>query len=254
MLERSVIWWANRGNWSSRKLAWRLGFSFDGTVHRWLPQRGELHDAWVGVLLAVAPRAPNGTWFEVPRVVGESVVLRAHEDRDLVRIVEAGRDARTAYWLAGLPHPYTLQSAEEYLASRVEQRATGSGLSWAVADPETDLLLANIGVFDLENGDGAEIGYWTHPAARGRGVMTQACSLVVRHAFVPVEDGGLGLRRLKIFAAERNGASRHVIEANGFVATGRNRADTRLGDGSWVDTTTYDLLASEYDGSPPALR
>src|SRR4051794_38029527 len=44
----SVIWWANDGNWPSRKLAWRLGFSFDGTVRRRLPQRGELIDGWVG--------------------------------------------------------------------------------------------------------------------------------------------------------------------------------------------------------------
>ena len=37
---RTVIWRANRGNWASRKVAWRLGFSFDGTIRQWLPQRG----------------------------------------------------------------------------------------------------------------------------------------------------------------------------------------------------------------------
>ena len=30
----TVIWWANKGNWASRKVAWRLGFSFDGTVRQ----------------------------------------------------------------------------------------------------------------------------------------------------------------------------------------------------------------------------
>ncbi|MGH8963855.1 MAG: GNAT family N-acetyltransferase, partial [Actinomycetes bacterium] len=32
-----VIWWAHKGNWPSRKAAWRLGFSFDGTVRQWMP-------------------------------------------------------------------------------------------------------------------------------------------------------------------------------------------------------------------------
>ena len=39
---QTVVWWANEGNWASRRLAWRLGFTFEGTLRRWLPQRGEL--------------------------------------------------------------------------------------------------------------------------------------------------------------------------------------------------------------------
>ncbi len=72
--------------------------------------------------------------------------------------------------------------------------------------------------------------------------------MVIRHAFIPPPDGGIGLRRLKIFAAEGNAASRRVIEASGFVETGRHRADTRLADGTRADTIAYDLLATEYAG------
>ncbi len=76
--------------------------------------------------------------------------------------------------------------------------------------------------------------------------MTEACGLVVRHAFVPEEDGGMGLRRLRIIAAEGNVASRKVIESNGFVETGRMRQENPMRDGSYADTIYYDLLASEY--------
>ena len=31
---QTVIWLARRGNWASRRLAWRLGFSFDGHAAR----------------------------------------------------------------------------------------------------------------------------------------------------------------------------------------------------------------------------
>lgn len=244
----TVIWWANTGNWASRKVAWRLGFTFDGTVRRWLPRRGELLDAWVGGLLSSDAREPAHRWLDVPRIVGDKIVLRAHETKDAPRVQEACSDERTSYWLSHLPTPYTMEHATSYAVTRHESAAQGKGVHWAVTDPVTDELVANISLFDIKAGDDAEIGYWTHPSARGRGVMTEACALVIRHAFISVPDGGIGLRRLKIFAAEGNAASRRVIEANGFVETGRHRADTKLADGTWVDTMAYDLLASEHDG------
>jgi RimJ/RimL family protein N-acetyltransferase len=242
----TVVWWANKGNWASRRLAWRLGFTFDGTVRRWLPQRGTLLDGWVGTLLRTDEQAPRHRWLQVPRVVGDTVVLREHEPKDAVRVLEACSDPRTAYWLGQLPQPYTLELAHEFLETRKEAMATGRGLHWAVANPVGDELIANISLFDIKAGREAEIGYWTHPSARGRGVMTEACGLVLRHAFVPEEDGGEGLQRVMIFAAEANTASRRVIEANGFVRTGLERRGTRLSDGSLVDTATYDLLVEEY--------
>lgn len=250
----TVIWWANEGNWASRRLAWRLGFTMDGTVRHWLPQRGELRNGWVGVLLRGDERRPRHRWYDVPRIVGETVVLRDHRRTDLPRIVEACSDERTRYWFDSMPDPYTLPDAEEYVAGRREQLATGNGIGWVVADPAGDELLANITLFDVRPGRDATIGYWAHPAARGRGVTTAACGLVVRHAFLPEEDGGLGLRRLSAAAAEGNTASLHVIEANRFVRTGRERRATRLRDGQFVDTLCYDLLLEEYAGSPVAAR
>ena len=242
----TIIWWANKGNWSSRKVAWRLGFSFDGTVRQWMPQRGQLYDGWVGALLSTDARQPRNPWLEVPHIVGENVVLRAHERKDAVPVQEACSDERTAYWLGQMPQPYSLAMAERYCENRKESMAQGTGIHWAVADPTTDELLANISLFDIKAGREAEIGYWTHPAARGRGVMSEACELVVRHAFVPEEDGGQGLQRLIIFSAEENTASRRVIETNSFSETGRERRGTKLRDGSLVDTVTYDLLLEEY--------
>lgn len=243
---RTVIWWAHTGNWASRKVAWRLGFSCDGTVREWMTQRGELRDGWVGALTSTDERLPRTPWFDVPRITGRAVVLREHRDSDAQRIVEACSDERTAYWLPNMPSPYTLEDAHGFMDMRREQRATGKGLTWVVADPESDELLGNVSVFDLDpHGDG-EVGYWAHPSARGRGVMTEAVSLVVRHAFIPQEDGGLGLRRLHVIAAVGNTASHRVIEANGFVRTGVMRQENPMRDGSFTDTVYYDLLASEY--------
>jgi RimJ/RimL family protein N-acetyltransferase len=242
---RTVVWRANKGNWASRKLAWRLGFSFDGTIRSFLPQRGELLDAWVGTLLAGEDRAPRSPWYDVPTLRGERVVLRAHRDEDAERIRQACTNPETRRWLS-LPDPYTLHSALDYLEMRREAHATGRGLSWAVADPRSDQLLASVALHDLKPGEDAEVGYWTHPAARGRGVMTEAVGLVLRHAFVDQEDGGLGLARLQVLHAPGNEGSRRVIVRNGFVETGRPRRDHRIGDGSLADSVAYDLLREEW--------
>jgi RimJ/RimL family protein N-acetyltransferase len=243
---RAVIWWANTGNWASRRVAWRLGFSCDGTLERWLVQRGDLLDAWVGTLHVDDERAPRRPWLEVPVLTGRQVVLRRFREEDAARVAEACNDDRTARWMWRLPAPYTLEDARAFLLGRGELMASGSGVAWAVADPATDRLVGHVSLFDLKPGREAEIGFWTHPEARGRGVMTEACGLAVRHGLGSPAQGGLGLRRLLAFAAEGNTASRRVIENNGFTRVGRERNGVRMRDGSLVDSVSYDLLVEEY--------
>jgi RimJ/RimL family protein N-acetyltransferase len=72
-----------------------------------------------------------------------------------------------------------------------------------------------------------------------------ACRLTVRHAFVPEEDGGLGLRRLTADAAVGNDASHRVLEHAGFRLAGRDRDSIQLPDGSFVDALRYDQLADD---------
>src|SRR4029079_14161187 len=115
---RAVIWFANKGNWASRRTAWRLGFTCDGTVGRWLPHGGELFDAWVGVLHHDDERSPRDTWYDVPRIAGDRVVLREHRPEDAVRVQETCVDDRTRWWFHDLPDPYTLEEAERYLHNR----------------------------------------------------------------------------------------------------------------------------------------
>jgi RimJ/RimL family protein N-acetyltransferase len=242
---KTVIWWANRGNWASRKLAWRLGFTFEGAPRAWLVHRGELRDSWVGTLLAGDPRHPTTPWYDVPRLVGRGIVLRRLEQRDAARMVEACTDPETAGWIGAIPQPFSRRDAERYIAEREEQPATARGVSWAVADPGTDELVGHVGLFDVQRGAGAELGYWVHPAARGRGVATESCRLALRHAFVPEEDGGLGLSRVHAHVAEGNDASLRVLAKAGMTRQGRRRRALRLGDGSLADAVLLDVTAED---------
>ena len=240
----TVIWLANVGNWPSRRIAWKLGFSFEGTLRQWLPHRGELRDAWAGTLLADDPREPQRRWIDDAVLEGDGVRLRPFAEPDVPRVVEACREERTREWLAELPSPYTADDALAFIRGRSGLRATGNGLSWAVVDPETDLLLGSVGLFGLTDDLAyGEVGYWVHPDARGRGVMTAAVGLVLGHAFQT-----LGLQRVKAYAARGNAASRHVLTSSGMTEQGVARLETVVASGR-VDALLYDVLRAEWSRS-----
>jgi RimJ/RimL family protein N-acetyltransferase len=242
---QTVIWWANDGNWASRKVAWRLGFSFDGVVRRWLPQRGALIDAWVGSLRCDDERSPRHRWLDVPRIEGEKVRLRMHRPDDLDRMHEGATDPVTSYWLGRIPDPYTREMAADFLMHRSEGMAAGTDLHWMLADPGTDLLLGTVSLMHVAEGM-TEVGYWAHPAARGRGLMTEAVRMACRHAVIDVEDGGLGLHRVYATVAEDNLASRRVLQAAGFRQCGTERRSVLVRDGMH-DGAAYELLAEDLE-------
>lgn len=244
-----VHWQGAVGNWPSRRVAWALGFRLEGTVRSYGHQRGGRHDVWLASLTKaeLADLTPRHRWLELPELTGERVLLRRHRPEDAARVTQACAHASTQHWLPDLPSPYTLVDAIGYLTSREEEHASGRGLYWCVADPDDDRQLAEVGLMRL-HGDPprkAEIGYWTHPEERGRGVMTEAVRLVARHALLPTDVGGLGLERVSLRAASGNVGSRRVAEGAGFTASGVERRGERLRDASLDDFVVYDLLADE---------
>ena len=241
-----VHWEAYVGNWASRRVAWGCGFTVEGTVRRLSAARGERYDAWVGSLLRTDPRQPGKPWNVPPVLVGEGVVLRPWRDADLPRIAEQCSDPEAQRWLPHLPSPFTTIEARAWLTAQRTRLAEGQNVSWCIADPVDDRALGSVDLFGLErSGNEAEVGYLLHPDARGRGLMREAIRLAVRHAVIPVEDGGLGLTRVALRAATRNTASRRVAESVGFREVGVQRAVDPQPDGTIDDLMTYDLLASE---------
>ena len=241
----TVSWWANRGNVGSRRVAWKTGFTFGGTIRRWLDHRGEYPDAWVASLHRDDNREPKTRWLETPVIGGENVVLRPLREDDVPTIVGGCNDPRSRQFLPFLPDPYSTEDALDYLVRSVEHASLGTGVNWAMADPASGRHLGNIGLPRMGRQE-AEIGYWAHPDARGRGVTSEAVRLLIRHAFIDPEDGGLGLDRVFLKAAETNPASQHIARVNGMTEYGRERGSERLGDGSVVDLVLFDLLRDEW--------
>ncbi len=236
----TIVWQAFTGNWPSRKVAWRLGVTVEGTLRRYLPQRGARRDAWIGTLLKDDPREPRSTWLEVPVLEGDGFRLRPVREDDAPRIHDGTAEPTTEHWLGHKPAPYTLDHATEYVERRRELAATGQCVTWAIADPDDDRILGTVLWFDWTADVECELGWWTHPDARGRGLATKAARLVAGHVFET-----LGVQRIKACVAVDNTASRHVAEAVGFREYGVERSGANIRD-AWVDMALYDVTASEW--------
>jgi len=251
---QSILRSAGFTQWGADHQAWRRtdGSLSDGVyfellvLEMWAAERLGGKDR----AMAVEPVTLEGS----PPHPGDTpgVRLRAWRHTDAERVMQACSDERTRHWLAhSLPSPYTLDDAHSYIAGRSAEARDGKSLSWCVADAESDVCLGSVAIMDLGHAMGTtgEIGYWAHPDARGRGVMSEAVRLAVRHAFIPREDGGLGRQRLQLIAADCNSASQHIALVNGFLEVGRDRQAERLADGTFTDLVRFDLLLGEWNAA-----
>lgn len=143
------------------------------------------------------------------------------DDAPAVRAVYADPEVRR--W-----HARTLDDDEEaraLVAGWTAQWGARTGAHWAVEDAD-GALVGRVALTDVDARDAtAEIGYWTVPAARGRGVATAAVVAVVGWA----RDGRLW--RLEIEHSAENVASCRVAERSGFVFEGVKRASALHEDG-----------------------
>jgi [ribosomal protein S5]-alanine N-acetyltransferase len=137
-----------------------------------------------------------------------------------------------------IPHPYTADDADRWLAS-LERTAEGNGrdFNWAIRNSSGQL----IGGIGLE-GDAAtrshraEMGYWLARPFWGQGIMTAVVGAVRRHAFETI-----GLAKITAHVLPSNEPSARVLVKNGFEQEGYFRRHF-LKEGELIDTRAFGLL------------
>jgi RimJ/RimL family protein N-acetyltransferase len=168
------------------------------------------------------------------------VLLRPWRDSDVAQMVEACKDPEIPRWTA-VPDPYTEADAQAWVrGDPVAGEPPGDRVSFAVAEPDDDArLLAAMSIQRIFRGASGEIGYWTAPWARGRGVMTHAVRLLAQWSFEEFE-----LRRIELVIAVENTGSNRVAEKAGFTNEGTLR-QYREAKGIWRDHYMWSLLRGE---------
>ncbi len=245
---QAISWEAYEGNVASLKVAWKTGFTLEGTTRARLPRRGEVVNGWQASLLASDSREPKTRWLDPVTLSDDNVRLRELRHDDGARYVETNNDPEFLHWLGNIPFPRDSEAFKGHLAGRALGNATGGSVEWAIADLQDDHYLGTINLFGFNGLDykSAEVGYRTHPDARGRGVVRSGLNLALAHAFATEEEGGLGLERISLGAGDGNLASQGVARTCGFTETGRDRQNYNVYDGSVVDLVRFDLLKSEF--------
>ena len=175
--------------------------------------------------------------FELP--VGERL-LRPWRGDDVEAVWCAFQDPDIRLWNGGGVASRT--DALVLLGRRMDW-TSGDHASWALVQPASDEVLASVSLHSIDRLQGdAEIGYWTVPAARGRGLAAGAVDAVCRWAF-----GALPLDRIQLRHAVENAASGRVARKAGFTCEGRLRRSYRYGDGRRHD----ELLWARLREDPP---
>lgn len=147
------------------------------------------------------------------------LLLRLPEEGDIPAITDACQDETLARWVP-VPVPYLTEHAADFVATRPTAWADEDRgeMTWAVTSVDDGRLLAMVGLH-ARDATMREIGYWTAPWARNRGIMTAAARLACRFGF-----DQLGLQRIEWWAGVGNDGSRRVAEKLGFTMEGSCRS------------------------------
>jgi RimJ/RimL family protein N-acetyltransferase len=184
----------------------------------------------------VTPALPAGTLCNrlQPVLAVDELTLRPWRAGDVATLVSAYEDPAIRRW-----HVRSMTGVEAagWIAAAAAKWSGESGVQWAVCDP-ADAVLGRVGIGDLDLADAhAELGYWTVPAARGRGVAPRAVGAVARWMFEEI-----GFHRVEIEHSTANPASCRVAEKAGFAWEG-TRVSSALHTDGWHDMHVHARLA-----------
>lgn len=216
-----VHWYAKVGNWASRKLAQRAGFSLEGTVRLLADDGDGRADCWILTMTVSDAWRSSGARGEperesldvtavVPVLSDGTVMLRRLGEQDVAVLTANCQDPAAVRWTS-VPEGYTEQDARDYIFTHVPAAwANGEQQNFAVARAEDDQLLGTIGLQRFQPGS-AEIGINMGPESRGSGAAERAARLLIGYAF-----DQLNLQYLYWRAGVSNWASRKLAWKLGF--------------------------------------
>ena len=173
--------------------------------------------------------------------VNEETQLRLLEERhveDYFALIERNK-AFLQEWIDVPAYEGSVETLKAYVKQRLLHFVNGEGYHLGIWYQD-----ALVGILDYRmnwRGRSVELGYWLDAAMQGKGIVTQACRMMVRYAFEEHQT-----HKVVISCAIDNPRSRAVAERLGFVQEGILRQADRLHD-RYVDMVCYGLLKAEWN-------
>src|SRR5258708_16828474 len=144
--------------------------------------------------------------------VNEETQLRLVEERrveEYFALIERNKD-HLHEWVAGEAYEGSVETLRAYVKQRLLQFVNGEGYHLGIWYQDT-----LVGVLDYRlnwRRRNVELGYWIDATMEGKGIVTQACRTMVRHAFEEHK-----LHKVEISCAPDNPDPRTVAERLGFT-------------------------------------
>lgn len=183
--------------------------------------------------------------MEPVELIADDLLIRPWRTTDATAVHRACQDPEIPRWTP-VPSPYLTEHAQGFVTTHnTRVWATGTGASFGIFDLDSGELLGFTGLVRLDlAAKTAEIGYWTAPWARGRGVSERGSRAIAHWAF-----HALGVRRIDWRATVGNHASLLVALRIGVRVEGIARSSIRNTDGTVEDCWVGSLLPNEL--TPP---
>lgn len=172
-----------------------------------------------------------------PTLAGKRILLREMVEADAHAILKMRSNVEVMRYLDREPAK-SLEDALEYIKKIQFGISSNSGITWAIADAETDLLVGTIGFWriDVEHYRG-EIGYMLQPEHQGKGLMQEAMELALDYAFTQLK-----LHSIEANVNPDNLASKKILERNGFVQEAYFR-ENYFYNNRFIDSAIYSLIS-----------
>ncbi len=172
-------------------------------------------------------------------IYGEKVVLRPFSLEDAEGFFRYASNPNVGPIAGWKPH----ESVEE--SRKIIEDIFLKATSWTIRmKNEPEKIIGAIGLEEdrlRPDMKSREIGYSLDEAYWGRGIMTEACKLVISYAFTEMQ-----VDILSICTSPDNGRSQGVIKKCGFHYDGRMRKIYHTYTGEDRDSLVYSLLPDEW--------
>lgn len=178
----------------------------------------------------------------MPRLMGETIMLREYQAEDISAIRQWVNDEETTRYLSTRYWPaQTMVDSQEFLSRMLQ--SSHNAYNFVIADREDGRYIGQLDMFRVDwRLRQGEIGMViAQKQERGHGIGTQALGLMQRLAFRT-----LGLERLELEVHMHNLPALRCYEKAGFTLEGVKR-HAFFSDGQFCDVGVMSVLKEEFE-------
>ncbi|MED4453097.1 GNAT family N-acetyltransferase [Metabacillus fastidiosus] len=170
----------------------------------------------------------------------ERLILRPFKLEDAPRVQELAGDKEVAKTTLGIPHPYPIEAAENWIKNHPQLIKNGDVYPLAIVLRDNSLVVGTMTLRVDKQHNKGELAYWVGKNYWGNGYATEAARAIMNFGF---EE--LILNRIWATALSKNPASIKVMKKVGMEIEGTLKQPILQAE-VYEDVEVYGVIKSDY--------